>query len=158
MTRLYRCLFVYSAGFYEMLHDMFDHSPKKFNLVGSVWKVFWVLLEYCYKADHQTIIEEVNRENNEHLGRVSAELAKKSKELDDLLAWKEKYLENYQKTLDTLVIEKENLLRDKVRLEEDCKINEKAYTDEVQLRIKFENKINDFYANYRDLQAKVLKI
>jgi len=134
---------------------MFEHSTKKFNLVGSVWKVFWILLEYCYKADHQTILEEVNRENQEHLERLTHELSSKTKELEELISWKEKYLENYQKTLDTLTMEKENLLREKIHLEEDCKINEKAYTDEVQLRIKFENKINDFYANYRDLQAKV---
>jgi hypothetical protein len=139
-----------------MISDMFEHSNNKFNMIGGVWKVFWILLEYCYKADHQTILEEVNRENNEHLERLTKDLTAKTRELDELIAWKAKYLASYERTVENLLMEKENLIREKLHLEEDCRINEKAYTDEVQLRIKFENKINDFYANYRDLQAKVI--
>jgi len=137
---------------------MFEHSPSKFNLVGSVWKVFWILLEYCYKTEHQAILEEINRENKEHLERLFSELQKKEKELVELENWKEVYLATVQKDLEGMRLEKENLVKEKIHLEEDVKINEKAYSDEVQLRIKFENKINDFYANYHDLKVKNTRI
>jgi len=158
IDRLYRCLFVYSAGFYEFINEMFEHSPNKFNLVGSVWKVFWILLEYCYKSEHQTILDEINKENKEHIERLFKELQKKDKELKDLEAWKEINFANVQKDLEQMRLDKENLLKEKMHLEEDVKINEKAYSDEVQLRIKFENKINDFYANYHDLKVKNTRI
>jgi hypothetical protein len=57
VDRIYRSLFVYSIGFYEMLQNCVAHTKYKNSLMGSIWKVFAVLLEYCCKANYQTIVQ-----------------------------------------------------------------------------------------------------
>lgn len=47
VTRIYRGLFVYSVGFYELLKKAMTHSERKFTLITAIWKVYSILLEYC---------------------------------------------------------------------------------------------------------------
>ena len=50
--RIYRSLFVYSVGFYEMLNKCIAHTQYKYSLLGQIWKVFSILLEYCCKSNY----------------------------------------------------------------------------------------------------------
>ena len=56
VDRIYRCLFVYSLGFYEMIKKLILHSNQKYSLVTRIWKVFAVLLEYCCVTDYKMMI------------------------------------------------------------------------------------------------------
>jgi hypothetical protein len=47
VDRVYRSLFVYSVGFYELIKQLVNHCQKKYSIITSIWKVFSVLLEYC---------------------------------------------------------------------------------------------------------------
>ena len=47
INRIYRSLFVYSVGFYDLINKCMQHSTLNHTLVGSVWKVFAILIEYC---------------------------------------------------------------------------------------------------------------
>ena len=47
IDRIYRGLFVYSIGFYEMIHRCLSHAKNKYTILSSFWKVFAILLEYC---------------------------------------------------------------------------------------------------------------
>lgn len=154
IDRLFRCLFVYSAGFYELISNIFDHTVRKFNLVGSVWKVFWILLEYCYKADHQTILEEVQFENRDLVDRLRRDLDAKIKETEAFEKWQQDTLQKIKQEVDNLKMEKDTIYREKMQLEEEIRISEKVYGEEVQLRIKFETKVNEVYAVAKDLKAK----
>lgn len=47
VNRVYRGLFVYSVGFFELLSKCTSHSKAKTSLVATIWRVFSILLEYC---------------------------------------------------------------------------------------------------------------
>jgi hypothetical protein len=55
--RIYRALFVYSVGFYEMLNKLFSHCEYKDTMLTKIWKVYAVLLEYCCKSNYQTMVQ-----------------------------------------------------------------------------------------------------
>ena len=40
IERIYRSLFVYSIGFYEMIHKSVLHAHNKYSILSSLWKVF----------------------------------------------------------------------------------------------------------------------
>lgn len=52
------------------------------------------------------------------------------------------------------MMEKDNLLIEKVHLEEDYKMADLAFNEEVSLRLKFEHKINELHSIHRDLIVK----
>jgi hypothetical protein len=47
IDRIYRGLFVYSVGFYELIKKTLSHTDGNYTIVTSLWKVFAILLEYC---------------------------------------------------------------------------------------------------------------
>jgi hypothetical protein len=59
IDRIYRALFVYSLGFYEMLNSSLANSPKKNSFQSSLWKVFSILLEYCCKTNYQMLVSNI---------------------------------------------------------------------------------------------------
>jgi hypothetical protein len=71
IDRLYRALFVYSIGFYELLLTITSttkgkKSPNTTKVMGSVWTVYSILLEFCCKADYQLLISKLAFEHEEH--------------------------------------------------------------------------------------------
>lgn len=52
IERIYRSLFVYSIGFYEMILKCTQHAKNKYSILSSLWKVFQILLEYCCKSNY----------------------------------------------------------------------------------------------------------
>jgi hypothetical protein len=65
--RIYRALFVYSLGFYEMLSKELSHSPNKNSIQSSLWKVFSILLEYCCKTNYQMLIRKLQVEHTKEI-------------------------------------------------------------------------------------------
>ena len=63
IDRIYRGLFVYSIGFYEMIHKCLAHAKNKYTLLSAVWKVFSILLEYCCKSNYQMMISKISTEH-----------------------------------------------------------------------------------------------
>ena len=70
IDRLYRALFVYSIGFYEMLLKTVEHAQSKYSVLSSLWKVYQVLLEYCCKSNYQMTIIEVTNHFSEEMERL----------------------------------------------------------------------------------------
>jgi hypothetical protein len=56
VNRVYRGLFVYSVGFYELLKKCVEHTNNKYTVVTALWKVFSILLEYCCRTDYKMLI------------------------------------------------------------------------------------------------------
>lgn len=52
VDRIYRGLFVYSIGFYEMLNKTLSNATTKYTILSAIWKVFSILLEYCCKSNY----------------------------------------------------------------------------------------------------------
>ena len=54
--RIYRALFVYSVGFYELIKRCLAQTQKKYTIITKIWKVFSILLEYCCRSDYKMLI------------------------------------------------------------------------------------------------------
>ena len=57
VDRIYKSLFVYSVGFYDMLKTSLGQSNRKFEQVAKVWKVFAILQEFCCKANYEKVVQ-----------------------------------------------------------------------------------------------------
>lgn len=47
VDRVFRALFVYSIGFFELMNKCLAHTKNKYKTITSIWKVYAILLEYC---------------------------------------------------------------------------------------------------------------
>jgi len=65
IERIYRSLFVYSLGFYDMIFKCVQHAKNKYSILSSLWKVFQILLEYCCKSNYQMMIVKLGTEHKE---------------------------------------------------------------------------------------------
>jgi len=65
VDRIYRCLFVYSVGFFELLKLVLLKTSKNYQIVTAIWKVFHVLLEYCCKTDYKLLVAEITQKHQE---------------------------------------------------------------------------------------------
>lgn len=146
IDRIYRCLFVYSVGFYELISKVIQHSNQKYTLITRIWKVFAVILEYCCLTDYKMMITQITNEHEEML-------AEKQKEFDEKC---EQYVEHerYLKSnIQVLTSSNQELERDRtneralrLKLEEEYMQNTKNHEEEVQLRLKFESKLNSMHS------------
>lgn len=74
VDRLYRALFVYSVGFYELINKCLEHTAnRKYTIIVSIWKVFAILLEYCCRTDYRTMIQKIVQENDEQREALTKE-------------------------------------------------------------------------------------
>ena len=67
VDRIYRALFVYSVGFYELIKKCLDHTDKKYTIITALWKVFSILLEYCCRTDYRMLIQEISTEHKKEI-------------------------------------------------------------------------------------------
>ena len=65
IDRVYRALFVYSVGFYELVKKCLGCTGKRYSIITNLWKVFAILLEYCSKSDYRLLISEISRQHKE---------------------------------------------------------------------------------------------
>ena len=77
VDRIFRALFVYSVGFYELIKKCLQHCEKKYSIITNIWKVFSILLEYCCKTDYRMLIAEISKEHKLELERVEREMQAK---------------------------------------------------------------------------------
>ena len=56
INRIYRSLFVYSVGFYEMLKKMTHNTNGSLTVCTSIWKVFSICLEFCCRTDYKMLV------------------------------------------------------------------------------------------------------
>jgi len=70
VNRIYRALFVYSVGFYELIKKVLSHTEKKYTVITSIWKVFAILLEYCCRTDYRLLIQAISKEHKEELDHL----------------------------------------------------------------------------------------
>ena len=80
VDRVYRALFVYSVGFYELIKKCLQHTDKKYTIITNVWKVFAILLEYCCRTDYRMLISEISKENKAELDKLDREYQQKFQE------------------------------------------------------------------------------
>lgn len=88
INRIYRSLFVYTTGFYELIRENIGefweeldvivfylaHSKHKFSTVTSILKVFTILLEYASRSDYKTILTAISSEHKEEVKALTDEI------------------------------------------------------------------------------------
>lgn len=67
VDRIYRALFVYSVGFYELIKKCLEHTEKKYTIITALWKVYSILLEYCCRTDYKMLISEISKEHKREI-------------------------------------------------------------------------------------------
>jgi hypothetical protein len=80
VDRVYRALFVYSVGFYELIKKQLAHADKKYTLITNIWKVFAILLEYCCRTEYRMLISEISKEHKAELDKIDEEYQAKFQE------------------------------------------------------------------------------
>lgn len=122
--------------------------------IVAVWKVYSVLIEFCCQTDYQMLIqtctqqleseiENVKERAREDADTMWADLVER-KELIDSLKQQEKDLRAQ--------LDDETSLRKKVEGEMDE--NKRSHENEINLRLKFETKLNSLHAIHRELENK----
>lgn len=72
VDRLYRSLYIYSVGFYELLKSVTSHGSWRATLLANIWKIFAILLEYACKNDYKMLISELSKESQEDIIKLEA--------------------------------------------------------------------------------------
>ena len=77
VDRIFRALFVYSVGFYELIKKCLEHTEKRYTIITSLWKVYSILLEYCCRSDYRMLISEISKEHKEELEKLEGDFNQK---------------------------------------------------------------------------------
>lgn len=155
IDRVYRSLFIYSIGFYQQIQKILEHSNKKYNIITGIWKVYAILLEYCCQLDYQMIIKTLDIEKKDEIEKIELDyqnqitnLENREKELKDNIDFSKFQLQEIQKTLRVEVMKREEA-------EDELSRRGTGHEEEVELRLRFESKLNQMYAKLRDLEKNV---
>lgn len=83
VDRVYRALFVYSIGFFELMNKWLAHTKGKYKTITSVWKVYSVLLEYCWAGDYRMLISELSSQHMEEMHELENKYEDTIKDLEE---------------------------------------------------------------------------
>ena len=155
VDRLYRALFVHSIGFFEFIKTCFDHVGKnQYTMVTNLWKVFAILLEFCSKSDYQMMISAINKAHKEAMEKMEADFIEQIEELNKNAAEFRLRFDALNSSMEELErqLESERMLKE--RAQDEIVNNMKQHEEEVALRLRFEGKLNNMHALYRNLDTK----
>lgn len=155
IDRLYRSLFVYSIGFYQLIQTILKHSFSKYSVVTGIWKVYAILLEYCCQLDYEMIVTTLNSEKKDEIEQMESDfmlqinkLEEKEKEMQNNITFAKIQLQEVQKEL-------RNEANKREEIEEELLRRGVGHDEEVTMRLLFESKLNQMYAMIRDFHTKI---
>ena len=154
IDRIYRALFVYSLGFYEMLSKTLVNSPNKNTFQSSIWKVFSILLEYCCKTNYQNLVNKIQAEHRKEIEEQEEKFNENEARMFKIEKDLQKRLDDLTKERDILQQRLDDALFEKSKMDEEMEEKTKTHESEVTLRLQFEAKLNSLHALHRDLTAK----
>ena len=129
--RVYRSLFVYSVGFYELIQECLKNTPKRVSMITNIWKVFAILLEYCCRTDYRMLISEISKEHKAELDKLDRDYQKKSEEQANNEKVLKENLDTQSKLVEELERERMNEMQMRKKLEEDYTQNTKNHEEEA---------------------------
>ena len=154
VDRIYKCLFVYSVGFYELVKTIMQHCEKKYSIITNIWKVFSVLLEYCCQSDYRMLIAEISNSHKAEIEELEEQFNRQCQEFINNEKIMKQNMDVLQKYSEELEKERTNERNLRLKLEEEYMQNSKNHEEEVQLRLKFESKLNSMHSMHRELEIK----
>ena len=135
IDRLYRSLFVYSIGFYEMIQKAVQHAKNKYSVLSSLWKVFQILLEYCCKSNYQMMVAKISTEHSNRLEEMQQEFFAEIQQLNANEKTLKEQLEIFQTQNGELKKSLAEESRERQKLQEEICRSVKTHEEEVQLRL-----------------------
>ena len=123
-------------------------------MIIAIWKVYAILLEYWWKSDYSMVVQEMNKNNDIMLKQLEDEFKIKIKDLVEDEGQLKAEIDLINKYTTKLEREKADEWTQRSKLEEELMLNNKSREEEVQLRIKFESKLNNMHFINRDLNSK----
>lgn len=158
VDRIYRALFVYSIGFFQLIRKILEHTRKKYSIVTGIWKVFAILLEYCCQFDYEMIIKTLNLEKKEEMNSLENEYKEQILKMEE---HERQIVNNFNQTK-VHVTELQKDLMDEIRkreeLEDELLQRGSGHEEEVTMRLQFESKLNHMFAKLRDMESKLLLV
>lgn len=155
VDRIFRALFVYSIGFYQLINKAMEHCAKKNVLTASIWKVYSILLEYCCHKDYRMVVSTLMQQHEQEVAKVEQDYRMQL----ELLALNEVHLvTNLEDIREQLNEAQGNLALETHRreeLEDELQQRGSGHEKEVELRLKFESKLNQMFAQQRDLEVRL---
>jgi hypothetical protein len=158
VDRIYRSLFVYSIGFFQLIKKILEHTKKKYTIITGIWKVYAILLEYCCQFDYEMIITTLNIEKKEEMDQVEkdfkeqiAKMEEHEKQILENMNVTKTHLKNLQKDLMEEIQKREHL-------EDELLQRGSGHEEEVTMRLQFESQLNQMYAKIRDMDTKALML
>lgn len=158
VNRIYKALFVYSLGFYQLINKTMDHIDGKYSYIAGVWKVFSILLEYCCKVDYTMMITAVQEEKRVALEQCEAQYRDQIAQLHDKTSKSQQEIDHFRQKLGLMEHELQQERHKREDMEEEVNHRGSGHEEEVELRIKFETKLNQMFAQQRDLDTKLLQV
>ena len=154
IDRIYRCLFVYSVGFFEMIQKCLEHTLNNYSIIKSVWRTYAILTEYCCKSDYQAILTQLTSIQKKEIQKIEEEFMRKIKDIQEKERTLKDNIDQQSKYIEDLERDNNNEKALRVKLEEEFRQNAKNHEDEVKLRLQFEQKLNHIHALNRELDTK----
>ena len=102
VDRLYRALFVYSFGFYQLVRTLVQDASNNFVLVSNIWKVFLILLEYWNKVDYKTLIEKLSIKHTQQIEDIEDQFHKQFLSISKKLETHDDEIKSMQDIIDSL--------------------------------------------------------
>ena len=156
VDRIYRSLFVYSIGFFQLIRSILEHTRRKYTIVTGLWKVYAMLLEYCCQFDYEMIITTLNIEKREELEQVEKDFREQMSKNEDQ---QKQMLESINASRMQLQQVQKDLveeIRKREELEDELLQRGSGHEEEVTMRLQFESKLNQMYARLRDLESRLV--
>ena len=100
------------------------------------------------------LIQEISQEHKKEIEELETKYQARFQEQANNEKIIKQNMEILQKYSETLEKERMNERQMRLKLEEEYTQNTKNHEEEVQLRLKFEAKLNEMHGNYRDLNTK----
>lgn len=155
VDRIYKSLFVYSIGFFQLIRKILEHTRNQYTIVTGVWKVYAILLEYCCQFDYEMIIKTLNLEKKEEMSAVEQEYKEQILKMEE---HERQVLANFTQTKNHVADLQKDLMdeiRKREELEDELLQRGSGHEEEVTMRLQFESKLNHMFAKIRDMESKL---
>lgn len=147
---------MYSIGFYDVANEMVSHTKDKLAIMSNIWIVFNVLMEYCCRTEYETILSKLTQQYKNQMDKKCENL---QLEINSIKKNREELSNDLFRTrtqLDeaTCELNKEKNLRASITVELQNAVN--MHEKEVEMRLKFESKLNNLASIHRELESRFL--
>ncbi|CDW78838.1 UNKNOWN [Stylonychia lemnae] len=154
IDRIYRSLFVYSVGFYEMLKNAIGKCKNRPAMISNFWKVYSILLEYCCKHDYRMQIQEITEKHTEEMKSLEEQIEVKQTEFLEKEGMLKQNIQNLLNKVEEIEKERQIELQRRQQLQKDHEQQNKNYEDEILLRKRYEMKINELFILHREVETR----